>query len=125
MAYMYQSPVFREACLLHVVRDGKRYSRYPMHLSKDLKRLDFCAKRANDIANMFRCLPNALTGRQESYTGTTVSGWNGWTATDLKAVASSDLIEIVAIIEYWDLWQVLPELLQRWGYETLIPMIEG
>jgi hypothetical protein len=44
-----------------------------------------------------------------------ISGWKNISIADLKAPATADYAETIALIEYWGLWQSVDELL------TLVP----
>lgn len=50
-----------------------------------------------------------LEGAGEELTPQAVSGWRVMGANDWHAIAGSDALEAVAIMEYWGLWEV-PEL---------------
>lgn len=109
---MYINDFIKNYAVWHVIRNGKRYGRYELHLGKDLKRIKFLLKRTTDIKYRLlklnaTCI--ALQGAGEELTPQAVSGWRAMGANDWHAIAGSDLLEIVAFCEYWSLWNI-PEI---------------
>ena len=93
----------------HVIRNGKRWGRYSMDLTKDIKRIQALVRRSR------RDWELALEGSNPLVTPTTpadVTGWNGQVTSDLVAFYGNDLLEIIAILEYWGLWSVAGEFFQ-------------
>lgn len=89
-----------------VIRNGKRWNRYPLNLTKDLNRIKFLLKRSAQTKEDFTDL--AI----KEMTPQRVSGWDGWNESDKKALIGSDFAEVVALMEYWSLWNYSRELLQ-------------
>lgn len=89
-----------------VVRDGKRWKRYPLNLTKDLNRIKFLLKRSTQTREDFTDL--AI----KEMTPARISGWDGWNESDRRALIGSDFAEVVALMEYWSLWNYSSELLQ-------------
>ena len=94
---------FINACVTYVVRNGKRFSRYELNLSKDLKRIKFLLRRS------LKDFPLVWEEVQDTFG---VSGWKDINLSDLKVPASADYAECIALIEYWGLWQAVGEILQ-------------
>lgn len=92
-----------EACTVYVIREGKRFNRYPLHLSKDIKRINFLWKRSG---------ANFPLIREELEERFGISGWKVINLADLKTVASADFAEVVALMEYWGLWNFSHEILK-------------
>ena len=97
---------FIQACVTYVIRNEKRFNRYKLNLTKDLRRIKFLLKRS------WRHFPLVWEEMQETFG---VSGWKDISIADLKAPATADYVEIIALIDYWGLWQSAGELL------TLVP----
>lgn len=97
---------FTNACVAYTIRNGKRFNRYELNLSKDIKRIKFILKRS------WKDFPLVWEEVQETF-GT--SGWKDINLSDLKVPATADYAECIALIEYWGLWQSVEELL------TLVP----
>lgn len=95
-----------EMAMSHVFRNGKRWGRYIPNLPKDLKRLQALLKRSE--ADWSLILEG--TGAEVASPAQT-TGWIGQKKTDLLAVYGNDFLEVVAIMEYWQLWQYSSELL--------------
>lgn len=95
-----------EAAMGHVFRNGKRWGRYVPNLPKDLRRIQTLLKRSE--ADWGLLLKG--TGAGEASPSQT-SGWIGQKETDLLAVYGNDFLEVVAILEYWHLWQYSSEIL--------------
>ena len=90
----------------YVIRNGKRFSRYEMNLTKDLGRIKFLLKRSGQTKEDFTSLAIHKTTPQR------ISGWDGWNDNDRRALIGSDFAEVIALMEYWGLWQHSQELLQ-------------
>lgn len=86
----------------HVIREGKRWGRYPMDMGKDLKRLKILLRRS---------ATRAILESSDDFTPEAVSGWCGQKSTDLVAFYGNDFLEVIAIINYWGLWEYSDELL--------------
>jgi hypothetical protein len=97
---------FVEACTAYTIRNGKRFNRYDLNLTKDLKRIKFLLKRSWDR------FPLVMKEIQETFG---VSGWKDINLSDLKVPASADFAEIIALIEYWGLWGSTNEILALTG----------
>ena len=94
-----------EFAISHVIRNNKRWGRYEMDLSKDLKRLKKILKRSG--------MRGILESEKEEVASpASVSGWCGQKKSDLVAFYGNDFLEVVAILEYWGLWQFSNELTQ-------------
>lgn len=94
---------FIDACVAYTIRNGKRFNRYELNLTKDLKRIKFLLKRS------LKDFPLVWNEVQETFG---VSGWKDINLSDLKIPASADYAEVIALTEYWSLWGVTGELLQ-------------
>jgi hypothetical protein len=92
-----------KACVSYVIRDGKRFKRYPLHLGKDIKRIDFLWKRSSANFPLVREELEATFG---------VSGWKAVSLADFKTVASADFAEVVALMEYWGLWGYFSQIVK-------------
>lgn len=93
----------------HVIRNGKRWNRYAMDLSKDIKRIQTLIRRSR------REWEIALEGSSPLATSTTpadVTGWNGQVTSDFVAFYGNDILEVIALLEYWGLWSVAGEFFQ-------------
>ena len=93
--------------LHHVIRNGKRWGRYEMDLSKDCKRVKTLLhrttpKRWQEACNMEA--PPILD---------TLTGFKKQNRNDLIAFFGNDLLEVIAIMEYWGLWQYSSEFLLK------------
>ena len=84
----------------HVIRHEKRWGRYEMNLTKDLKRIKVLLKRSAGEAIL-------QTEKYGAASPAQTSGWIGQKETDLVAFYGNDFLEVVAIMEYWGLWQYL------------------
>ena len=89
-----------------VIRNGKRWNRYPLNLTKDLNRIKFLLKRSASTREDFTDLAINET------TPARVAGWDGWNDNDRRALIGSDFAECIALIEYWGLWGYAGELLE-------------
>lgn len=92
-----------EACTAYVIRNGKRFNRYQLHLGKDVKRIGFLWKRSGANFPLVREELEATFG---------VSGWQAVNLADIKCVASTDFAECVALMDYWGLWGYTSEILK-------------
>lgn len=90
----------------YIIRNGKRFNRYELNLTKDLSRIKFLLKRSGQTREDFTALAIHETTPQR------ISGWDGWNENDRRALIGSDFAEVVALMEYWGLWQHSQELLQ-------------
>ena len=88
-----------------VIRNGKRWNRYPLNLTKDINRIKFLLKRSASCKEDFTDVVVKETTPQR------LTGWDGWNDNDKRALIGSDFAEVVALIEYWGLWQHSRELL--------------
>lgn len=93
---------FIDACSAYVIRNDRRYNRYKLDLPKDLKRIKYLLKRS------WNRFPLVITEIQETFG---VSGWRDINLSDLKIPASADYAEIVALMEYWNLWEYRKEII--------------
>lgn len=94
----------------HVIRDGKRWGRYPMNLQKDIRRIQLLIRRSRHDWQI------ALQGSDPLAAPTTpsnVSGWNGQVTSDFVAFYGNDILEVIALMEYWSLWSVAGEFFQK------------
>jgi hypothetical protein len=82
----------------YVIRNNKRWGRYKMDKKKDFKRLTGLL------------IKNGFDGVQQSTTSkikpSFVSGWNGPQENDVITTHNTNFYEIIAIINYCDLWEV-------------------
>jgi hypothetical protein len=98
-----------KVALHHVIRNGKRWGRYEMDLQKDIKRLQTLVRRSR------RDWQLALEGSNPLATPVTpasISGWSGQEKGDLVAFYGNDILETIALLEYWGLWSVAGEFFQ-------------
>ena len=93
---------FIDACVAYTIRNGKRFNRYELNLTKDVRRIKFLLRRS------FKDFPLVWGEIQETFG---ISGWKDISIADMKAPASADYAEAIALIEYWGLWQAVGELL--------------
>lgn len=93
---------FINACVAYTIRNGKRFNRYELNLSKDLRRVKFLLKRS------LKDFPLVWEEVQDTFG---INGWKDINLSDLKIPASADYAETIALIEYWGLWQSVDELL--------------
>lgn len=93
---------FIDACVAYTIRNGKRFNRYELNLTKDLRRVKFLLRRS------LKDFPLVWEEVQETFG---VSGWKDINLSDLKVPASADYAETIALIEYWGLWQAVGELI--------------
>lgn len=89
-----------------VIRNGKRFNRYELNLTKDLSRIKFLLRRSGQAREDFTSLAIHEATPQR------ISGWDGWNESDRRALIGSDFAEVIALVEYWQLWQYSSELLQ-------------
>lgn len=89
-----------------VIRNGRRWNRYELNLTKDLNRIKYLLRRSTSTKEDFTDLAIRETTPQR------VSGWDGWNDNDRKALIGSDFAEVIALMEYWSLWDYSSELLQ-------------
>lgn len=93
---------FINTCVAYVIRNDKRFNRYQMNMTKDIKRIRFLLKRS------LKDFPLVWEEVQKTFG---INGWKNISVADLKAPASADYAETIALIEYWGLWQAVDELL--------------
>jgi hypothetical protein len=93
---------FIDACVAYTIRNNKRFNRYELNLTKDLRRIKFLLRRS------LKDFPLVWSEVQETFG---ISGWKNISIADLKAPATADYAETIALIEYWGLWQAIGELL--------------
>ena len=90
----------------HVIRNCRRWGRYPMNYCKDIKRLAVLWKRS--AADWSLLLDEVTCGKD--ITPQEVNGWSGQKREDLIARYGNDLLEVIAIMEYWGLWRYTNEI---------------
>lgn len=97
------NPELIQACVEYVIRDGKRWRRYTLHMGKDIKRIRALLKRSEN--DFYRIM--------EVYSENSgISGWTPWNDQDAKCFATADWAECVALMEYWSLWSYTNEILK-------------
>ena len=102
-SFLHINEELKQACVAYVIRDEKRWRRYPLHMGKDIKRIQFLLKRSQ--ADFYRIM--------EVYTiNAGISGWTPWNSQDTKEFATADWAECVALMEYWSLWSYINEILK-------------
>lgn len=94
---------FINACVKYVIRNEKKFNRYELNLTKDLRRIKALLKRS------YKDFPLVWEEMQETFG---VSGWKDISIADLKAPATADYAEIIALMEYWSLWNYSSEILK-------------
>ena len=97
--------------IAHVIRNGKRWGRYQMNYCKDIKRLAVLCRRSGKEWDLL--LEESKYGKD--ITPQEVNGWIGQKREDLIARYGNDLLEVIAIMEYYQLWQYSSEIKQLAG----------
>lgn len=93
---------FVNACVSYTIRNEKRFNRYELNLTKDIKRVKFLLKRSyKDFPLVWQEVNNTFG----------INGWKDINLSDLKIPASADYAECIALIDYWGLWQSVNEII--------------
>lgn len=89
----------------YVIRNNKRWGRYEMNFQKDTKRLKQLL-----ITHGYKGL---TTTKQKDIKLNTITGWAGQQQFDIVASNNTEFLEIVAIIEYYNLWTYFENIFVR------------
>lgn len=81
----------------YVIRNNKRWGKYPMNREKDINRITKLLV-TNKMQGLLECTKDKLSKN-------IISGWSGQRKNDIIITYNSNFLEIVALINYWNLWE--------------------